>query len=149
MARNPLVHTPKPIMRGFSALHRAMFNLTGGRLGGKFRGSPTLMLTTTGRKTGKEPTWPLLALPVGDGYAIAGSNSGYDQHPAWYLNLKANPEVTFEVRGQRTKARARDATPQERAELYPKFIDVYSGYRDYEAATDRKIPVVLLEPIAG
>jgi deazaflavin-dependent oxidoreductase (nitroreductase family) len=130
-------------------VHRAMFNLTGGRLGGKFRGAPALMLTTVGRKTGKERTWPLIALPVGDGYAIAASNSGYDQHPAWYLNLKANPDVKLEVRGRTTRARARDATPAEHAELYPKFVDVYKGYRDYAVATDREIPVVLLEPIPG
>jgi deazaflavin-dependent oxidoreductase (nitroreductase family) len=144
--RNPLVRSPKLLSRGFSALHRAMFEISGGRVMTKFRGAPAVMLTTVGRKTGKERTWPLLGIPVGDGYAIAASNSGHDQNPAWYLNLQANPDVKLAVGRETLELRARDATPTERAELYPKFVAVYSGYRDYEAATDREIPVVLLEP---
>ena len=78
----------------------------------KFRGAPVVMLTTVGRKTGKERTWPLLGIPVGDGYAIAASNSGHDQNPAWYLNLQANPDAKLAVGRETLELRARDATPR-------------------------------------
>jgi deazaflavin-dependent oxidoreductase (nitroreductase family) len=146
MRNRLVVQPPKLFARGFSALHRSVVKLSGGRIGTKFRGAPSILLTTTGRRTGKEHTWPLVAIPVGDAYAVAASNGGHDKHPAWYLNLTANPDVTLRVGQKELKAKAREATSAERAEIYPKFVDLYSGYRDYEAATDRVIPVVLLVP---
>ena len=144
--RNPLVRLPKPVIRGFSAMHRVAVKATGGRVATKFRGAPSVLLTTTGRKTGKKRTWPLLGIPVGDGYALAASNGGHDRHPAWYLNLQADPAVELQVGRTTIHGKARTATPAERAELYPKFVDVFSGYRDYEQATERHIPVVIVEP---
>ncbi len=142
------MHTPPLVIRGFSALHRLGYKLSGGRLGNKFRGAPAVLLTTTGRKTGKERTWPLLALRKGDAYVLAASNSGHDRHPSWYLNLQANPEVMIKD-GQRTvKGRARTVTGPERDQLYAQFVDVLETYDDYAKATTREIPVVLVEPVA-
>jgi F420H(2)-dependent quinone reductase len=141
---------PKSIARGFSSLHRAVVSMSGGRVGTKFRGQPLILLTTTGRKTGKARTWPLVGLPIEEqdrarGWVVAGSNGGHDAHPAWYLNLRANPEAVVREGTQEASVRARDATPAERAEHWPRFVDVLDTYAEYQEATDRAIPVVLLE----
>jgi deazaflavin-dependent oxidoreductase (nitroreductase family) len=112
-----------------------------------------ILLTTTGRKTGKPRTWPLLALDRGNGggagWVITGSNGGHDHHPAWYLNLLADPDATVTVDGKDVAVRARVADDAERAEQYPRFVAVVPGYADYERATSRVIPVVFLEPATG
>jgi len=118
-------------------------------MGTKFRGQPLILLTTTGRKTGKERTWPLVGLPVpSGGWVVAGSYGGHDTHPGWYLNLRAKPEATVQDGRTRTSVRARDATPAERAEHWPRFVETLDTYSEYQEATDREIPVVLLEPLA-
>jgi deazaflavin-dependent oxidoreductase (nitroreductase family) len=146
MAKNPLVQAPPALTKGFSVLHRFWYRVSGGRLGGTLRGAPAVLLTTIGAKTGKERTWPLLALVVGDGYAFAASNGGHDRDPAWYRNLRANPAVTVRVGRRTLHGRARDATGDERDALWARFVDVYSGYADYATATTRRIPVVVFEP---
>ena len=146
MAKNRLVQASPLLTKGFSALHRFWYRASGGRLGGSLRGAPAVLLTTTGAKTGKKRTWPLIALEVGDGYAFAASNGGHDRNPAWYLNLSANPAVTVQVGRRTLDGRARDATVVERDALWARFVDVYSGYADYENATARRIPVVVVEP---
>ena len=146
MAKNPLVQAPPVLTKGFSALHRFWYRASGGRLGGTLRGAPAVLLTTTGAKTGKDRTWPLLALVVGDGYAFAASNGGHDRDPAWYRNLRANPTVTVQVGRRTLHGRARDATGAEREALWARFTEVYSGYADYAKATTRTIPVVVFEP---
>jgi deazaflavin-dependent oxidoreductase (nitroreductase family) len=111
-----------------------------------------ILLTTTGRKTGKPRTWPLLALEPDDdgaGWVVTGSNGGHDQHPAWYLNLLADPNATVTVGGREVAVRARVAGDAERAVEYPRFVAVVPGYADYERATTRVIPVVFLEPGTG
>jgi deazaflavin-dependent oxidoreductase (nitroreductase family) len=141
---------PKAMARGFSSLHRAVVSISGGRVGAKFRGQPVILLTTTGRKTGKARTWPLVGLPIDEqertrGWVVAGSNGGHDAHPSWYLNLQAHPEATVRDGTEETDVRARDATSAERAEHWPRFVDVLDTYAEYQDATDRTIPVVLLE----
>jgi len=148
MARNRMVQQPKGFIRFFSVLNRGWYKLTGGRIASKFHGAPVVLLTTTGRKTGKERTWPLLTLKEGDAYLFAASFGGHDQHPGWYLNLVANPEVTVQDRGRTVRGRARVTTDPERAELYQRFVDVYSTYGDYAQATDREIPVVVVESMS-
>jgi deazaflavin-dependent oxidoreductase (nitroreductase family) len=153
MARSPLVRMPKPMIKGFSSLHRAMLSMSGGRVGTKFRGQPLILLTTTGRKTGKERTWPLVGLPIdadapARGWVIAGSYGGHDTHPAWYLNLQAHPQAMVHEGTRTVEVRARDATPTERAEHWPRFVELLGTYAEYQEATDRQIPVVLLEPVA-
>ena len=141
-----MMQLPKGLIRFYSALNRGWYKLTGGRVTNTFRGAPLVLLTTQGRKTGKERTCPLLAVKDGDNYVFTGSFRGHDQHPAWYLNLVVNPEVTVQDQGRKVRGRARITNDPERAELYQRFVDVYSAYGDYAKATDREIPVVVVEP---
>ena len=110
--------------------------------------SPVLLLTTTGRKTGEERTTPLLYLADGEDLVVVASNGGAPKHPAWLLNLRANPEATVEVGGRKLRVRAREAGPEEKERLWPKLVEMYGSYEDYRRRTDREIPVVLLEPIS-
>jgi F420H(2)-dependent quinone reductase len=140
---------PTWFTRRVSSFHRNMLQLSRGRFLGTHKGEPMILLTTTGRKTGKTRTWPLMALRNGDGWVVTGSNGGHDRHPAWYLNLLANPQATVRDGGRDTSVRARVADDAERAELYPRFVALVHGYADYERATARVIPVVFLEPSTG
>ena len=142
--------TTKPdprFVRALSSLHRTLVRWSGGRFLTGYKGEPMILLTTTGRKTGQARTWPLTGLRTGDGWAVAASNGGHDHHPAWYLNLVADPDATVQE-GRRTVAvRARVTAGEERDALYARFRDYLSNYVAYEEATDRVIPVVLLEPV--
>jgi deazaflavin-dependent oxidoreductase (nitroreductase family) len=109
----------------------------------------TLLLTTIGRKSGEERHVPLLYVDYGDAYLIMGSKGGNVDHPVWYLNLQANPECEIRVSTLRTRARARTLEGAERAEAWAKVAERHPTYAKYQARTEREIPVVLLEPIAG
>lgn len=143
------MQTPTWFIRSFSALNRGLLRASRGRLGNRFRGAPLVLLTTTGRKTGKPRTWPLLTVRDGDSYVFSASNSGHDHHPSWYLNLEADPAVTIEDRGRKIRGRARIVTGDERAAWYQRFVEVYPTYDQYADATDREIPVVIVEPKPG
>lgn len=130
----------------FTRLHTPLYRLTKGRLGGSMRGAPVLILTTNGRKTGKRRANPLLYQQDGDAYVVVGSAGGQARHPAWYLNLVANPSVEIEVSGRKLTARAETAGGQERARLWQKMTAVWPPYDDYQRKTDRELPVVLLKP---
>jgi F420H(2)-dependent quinone reductase len=135
--------------RGFRILggvHRSVYRLTGGRIGGKIGPARVLLLTTTGRKSGLPRTQPLLYTPAGDGYAVIASKGGALQHPLWYLNLRANPNVEVTVGRETKKFRARDAEGEEREGLWRAMTRVYAGYDRYAEKTSRRIPVVVLEP---
>jgi F420H(2)-dependent quinone reductase len=137
--------------RGFRILgrvHRAVYRLTGGRVGGKIGGARVLLLTTTGRKSGRPRTQPLLYTPAGAGYAVIASKGGAAQHPLWYRNLQANPHVEVTVGRETRKALARDAEGDERERLWRAMTSVYAGYDRYAEKTSRRIPVVVLEPDA-
>jgi deazaflavin-dependent oxidoreductase (nitroreductase family) len=136
-------------VKAMSATHRGLYRLTGGGIGGKMMGAPVLLLTTRGRKSGKERTTPLLYLPDGDNLVIVASKGGHPQHPAWFFNLKSNPDVAAQVGREQRKLRAREANAEERARLWPKLTELYSGYADYQKKTTREIPVVILERTAG
>lgn len=114
-------------------------------LGGGTGLVPTLVLTTTGRKSGRPLTLPLIYGRAGDSYVVIASKGGAPQHPAWYLNLAANPEVEVQVKAERFRARARTATGAERAALWQQLVDIYHPYEKYQAATSREIPVVVLD----
>lgn len=109
---------------------------------------PTLLLTTVGRKSGKRLTLPLIYGPAGDGYCVIASKGGAPAHPAWYLNLDANPDVHVQVAADKFRARARVAEGAEREALWQKMVEIYAPYDDYQAATERRIPVVVLDPVA-
>jgi deazaflavin-dependent oxidoreductase (nitroreductase family) len=105
---------------------------------------PTLLLTTTGRKSGNDLTLPLIFGRSGSDYVVVASKGGAPAHPAWYLNLEANPLVRVQVKAEKFAARAHTANAQQRAALWPKMVEIYSPYEHYQAKTDRQIPVVLL-----
>ena len=102
--------------------------------------------TTTGRKSGKEHTVPLLYLPDGENLVVVGSNGGTATHPAWWLNLTANPEVGVEIGDRKLRVRAEKAGPEEKARLWKELVAMYRSYEDYRRRTDRDIPVMLLKP---
>ncbi len=107
----------------------------------------TLLLTTTGRKSGNPLVLPLLYRPTGDGgYCIIASKGGAPAHPAWYLNLAADPKVGVQVATDKFEAVARVAEGEERERLWQLMVDYYAPYTDYQAATEREIPVVVLDP---
>ncbi len=108
---------------------------------------PTLLLTTTGRKSGKSQILPLIYGKTENGYAIVASKGGSPSHPAWYLNLTADPDVKIQVEAERFRARARTATGAERSTLWDQMVGIYSPYADYQKRTEREIPVVILEPL--
>ena len=115
-------------------------------MGGRFAGSRLLLLTTTGRKSGRARTMPLMRIEDGDNYVVAGSVGGAPSHPGWYYNLKDNPRVMVQV-GRTVENRiARIAEGEERDRLWARFIEAASRFADYEKRTDRIIPVVVLEP---
>ncbi|MCT2303272.1 nitroreductase family deazaflavin-dependent oxidoreductase, partial [Dietzia cinnamea] len=130
-----------------------LYQRTGGRIGGTWRvGSaqrapvPVCLLTTTGRKSGEPRTVPLLHIPDGDRVLLVASQGGLPSHPQWYRNILADPSVTVQV-GRRVRSMtAREATPGERAELWPRLVERYADFAEYQANTSRVIPVVICEP---
>jgi len=131
----------------WSRLNTWVYRASGGRLGGRFpSGAPVLLLTTIGRKSGRPQTAPLLYLRDGDTYIVVASKGGMSHHPLWFKNLEANPHVEMEVGRDTMPMTARRATEHEKAALWPKLVAMYSSYADYQARTDRDIPVVILAP---
>ncbi len=126
--------------------HTAIFRLTGGRIGGKVVGGRILLLHHTGAKSGKRRVSPLLYLPDGDRMVIVASKGGYTKHPGWFHNLMANPDTHVELpREGKVSVRARKAGPDEREELWPRVVNLYSGYAAYQRSTSREIPLVVLD----
>lgn len=142
------------ILKAVSTAQVGVFKLTKGRIGSKFRVGagftkpvPTLLLEHTGRKSGKVFTVPVLFLTDGANLVVAASKGGRPENPQWVANLKANPDTHVYLRGERARpVRARVATPEERAALWPRLVDMFADYDKYQAATDREIPVIILEP---
>ena len=109
---------------------------------------PTLLLTTTGRKSGEPRALPLIYGEYGDSYIVIASKGGMPTHPVWYLNLEAKPECELQVGAKRVSARARVVEGEERAKIWDQMVGVYPPYTDYQKATERKIPVIVLDPVA-
>jgi F420H(2)-dependent quinone reductase len=126
---------------------RHSVRLTNGRIGGRFiAGSPILLLTTTGRKTGKRCTRPLAYVLDGERYVLCASNGGSPTHPGWYHNLCATGRAEVQVGAEHLAVGARTADPTEWSRLFPRFVEMYKGYGAYEHKTSRQIPLVLLTP---
>jgi deazaflavin-dependent oxidoreductase (nitroreductase family) len=135
------------IFRVGTGIHRLLLRATGGRVFGRLAGMPVVLLTTTGRQTGRRRT-TVLTTPVHDDgcVVLVASYGGDDRHPAWFLNLREDPAVTVEMKGRSRPMRARIATDDEKQELWPRILSAYGGYGGYQRRTGRDIPVVLLEP---
>jgi len=133
-----------------NTFHRMVVKLSGGRLGWRSASMPVLELTTTGRKSGL-PRSVMLTSPLQEGEMIVviASRGGDDQHPAWFLNLRDNPDVEVSMKGEpKRRMRARVANPEERARLWPRVTAGHKNYGNYQSKTQREIPLVLLEPAA-
>jgi deazaflavin-dependent oxidoreductase (nitroreductase family) len=132
-----------------TGLHAAMIQRSGGRLKRSFLfagGMPVLVLTTTGRRSGRPRATPLAYLREGQGFAVLAANAGSDNDPAWWLNLQASPGGAVEVDGERRSVRARRAAQEDEARLWSRFAEVNPAFDEYRKLTARSIPVVLLEP---
>jgi deazaflavin-dependent oxidoreductase (nitroreductase family) len=130
-----------------SQAHRAIVHLTGGRVLGSVAGMPVIELQTVGRRSGL-PRSTMLTAPVidGDRVVLVASKGGDDRDPDWYRNLLAHPDVELTMSGRRRPMRARQASPDERAALWPRVTAAYGGYRGYQGRTAREIPLVICEP---
>lgn len=140
-------------MRVGARVNTVVFRASRGRIGSTWRvGSalrkpaPVCLLTTTGRKTGKSRTTPLLYLRRGSDFVVVASQGGRATNPAWYLNLQANPRVTIELGRTRRHLLARTANDDERSELWPELVEMYADFATYDAWTERTIPVVICAP---
>jgi deazaflavin-dependent oxidoreductase (nitroreductase family) len=131
----------------FGDEHVRVYRETDGERGHDWKGTQCLLLTTTGRKSGESRTHPLIYAPDDGRYVIVASKGGAPQHPAWYLNLRHEPEVEVQVRGDVFTARARDAEGEERERLWETMLGEWPDYAEYQKKTDRQIPVVVLERI--
>ncbi len=151
--------SPKPAPRGLNSprtttiikwMSRAqtfLYKKTGGRLGGTFlQGAPVALLTTTGRKSGEPRVSPLLYLREGNRVVLVASKGGAATNPMWYLNLKANPKVSVQIKDEVLHLTARDATDGERAQYWPRLTEMYTSFEDYQSWTDRVIPIVICDP---
>ncbi len=134
-------------LKTMNKIHRALFNASGGRIGGNLLGMLVVDLKTTGAKSG-QPRSSMLTSPVqeGDKIVLVASRGGDPQHPGWYHNIKTNPDVEVRMRGDTKKMRARVATPEEKDRLWPDVVKKYKGYGQYQTRTSRNIPLVILEP---
>jgi deazaflavin-dependent oxidoreductase (nitroreductase family) len=137
--------TPQDSPVGFVKDHIQKYVESGGAEGYDWKGATILLLTTTGRRSGTQHRTALIYRQVGDDYVIVASRGGAPTHPAWYLNLTANPDVRIQVKDQEFAGRARVADGDERAELWSLMAEVWPDYNSYQTKTDRQIPVVVIE----
>jgi len=138
--------TNRALIKGMSATHKFWYRVTGGGIGGRFSGAPILLLTTTGAKSGKPRTAPLIYLEDGENIVVVASNGGSDRNPGWWLNLRRDPHAKVQIRGSRKAVRAERASAEEKARLWPRLIEMYEEYDCYQERTAREIPVVILRP---
>jgi deazaflavin-dependent oxidoreductase (nitroreductase family) len=135
-----------PLLRRAMGGHTAVYRATNGRIGHRFPGAPPmLLLDHVGARSGTKRTSPLVYVRDGDDLVLVASKGGNPKNPAWFHNLKANPDTTVQVGSDKIPVRARVATAAERQRLWPKAIATYGGYREYQERTDREIPLVVLE----
>ncbi|MFJ3779728.1 nitroreductase family deazaflavin-dependent oxidoreductase [Streptomyces sp. NPDC090075] len=136
----------QPDLTLLGADHVKRYRETGGEVGYLWNGVPTLLLTTTGRRSGQQRTTPLIFGRDGDDYLVVASKGGAPKHPLWFLNLQATAEAEIQVRAERTAVTARVAGDDERPRLWAAMAKIWPNYDVYETRTDRRIPVVVLTP---
>jgi deazaflavin-dependent oxidoreductase (nitroreductase family) len=130
----------------FAADQVALFERTGGAEGNTLQGKPIIVLTTKGRKSGKVRKTPLMRVEDGGRYAVIASLGGAPKHPVWYLNLRESPDVTLQDGPNVMELRAREAEGDERTRWWKRAVEAWPAYADYQQKTDRKIPVIVLDP---
>jgi deazaflavin-dependent oxidoreductase (nitroreductase family) len=131
-----------------SGAHAGVYRATGGKLFGRMGKSPILLLNTVGRKSGKKRTSPLLYVMDGEDFVIIASKGGAPTHPAWYLNLRNDPEATVEIGDREVRVRAEEADSEAKARLWRKMVEMYPTYDDYQKKTEREIPLLILHPVS-
>jgi F420H(2)-dependent quinone reductase len=135
-----------PLFKWMARGNTWIYRRTNGKVGGMVQNAPVALVTTTGRKTGQPRVSPLLYLREGDRVILCASRAGSDRHPLWYLNLKANPEVSVQIKDDVLRLRAREATGVERDGYWPKLVELYPTFDDYRSWTDRILPIVICDP---
>jgi F420H(2)-dependent quinone reductase len=137
---------PRGLIRATGAIHRFAIVSSGGRLGTDLLDHPILLLSTIGRRSGKQRTQPLMYVREADCYLVAASFGGHDQDPAWLTNIEGRPQATILVEGREMPVLATIATPDERERLWPLFLLLSPAYQKYQRSTTRQIPIVKLCP---
>jgi deazaflavin-dependent oxidoreductase (nitroreductase family) len=139
-----------PLLRRLAAVHILAYRATNGRLGQWIPGlPPMLLLDHTGARSGARRTAALLYIHDGENLVIVASKGGHPRHPAWFHNLRAHPDTSVQVGSEHRAVHARVADPEARQRLWPRVVDAYPGYAEYQRRTDRRIPLVILEPRAA
>ncbi len=136
----------KTLMKVIGIVHTSLYKASGGRLARNMRGSEVVLLTTTGRISGRQRTTPLFGLADGENWTVIASQGGHHEHPHWYLNLRDNPDVTLQVGSETMRMRAETAEGAERERLWSPMARMYDGYDEYQKLTSRVIPLVVLKP---
>src|SRR6266516_4019304 len=130
-----------------TAAHVTLYRLTGGAIGGRAKNLPVLLLTTTGRKSGKQHTTPLVYVADGDGFVVVASNGGQGKLPNWWLNMRTSKEARIEIGRNHLRVSVQQANPEERQRLWPRAVAGFSGYEKYQERTPYPIPLVIFHPI--
>jgi deazaflavin-dependent oxidoreductase (nitroreductase family) len=144
-----LIDRSWPVLRHLAGVHTSAYRLTNGMIGHQFPGTPPmLLLDHVGARSGTKRTTPLVYVDDRPNIVLVASKGGHAHNPAWYHNLRANPDTTVQIGSERRRVRARIATVEERERLWPKALATYSGYAGYQQRTAREIPLVILEPRA-
>ena len=132
------------LQNAVTRVHSVLYRSSNGRIGGRLANSPVLLLSTTGRRSGKQRTVPLLYMMDGRNVVLVASNGGAVKHPTWWLNLQTTPEAWIQIKGVRRRVRAERASAAEKQRLWPRLTAMYPGYQRYQEITKRDIPVVVL-----
>jgi deazaflavin-dependent oxidoreductase (nitroreductase family) len=135
------------LQNAVTGIHSVLYRWSNGAIGGRVANSPVLLLTTIGRRSGKQPTLPLLYLMDGPNVVLVASNGGAVRHPTWWLNLQTTPEAWIQIKDSRRRVKAEQAPAAEKQRLWPRLVAMYPGYKRSQEITDRDIPVVILRPI--
>ena len=135
------------LQNAVTRVHTVIYRSSNGVIGGRVANSPVLLLTTKGRRSGKQRTVPLLYLIDGRNVVLVASNGGAVKHPTWWLNLQTTPEVWIQIKGIRRRVKAEQASAVEKQRLWPRLTAMYPGYKRYQEITDRDIPVVILRSV--
>jgi deazaflavin-dependent oxidoreductase (nitroreductase family) len=139
-----------PVLGRVMSLHASIYRWTGGRIGGRVPGLPSLLLLDhVGAKSGRKRTAPLVYMPDGDDFVVVAAKGGHPQHPGWVHNLRAHPDTEVQVGSKRIAVRAREANADERGRLWPRAVEYNPLWGSYQRRTDRTIPIVILSPRRG